>query len=108
MRIREDANPGSCRDCERLIRSFVLESIRTLAYYRGMATVASNLPILSPQEAADELGVSLSRVHQFCQKNRLGQRVGGVWIISREELDEFKRTPRYPGKPRENAGKVEK
>jgi excisionase family DNA binding protein len=64
--------------------------------------MASPMKILSPQEAARRLGLSLSRIHQFCRKGRLGQRVGGVYVISADELREFSKKPRDPGRPPEN------
>lgn len=63
--------------------------------------MASKEDLLSPQQAAERLGVSLSRIHQFCQDGRLGQRVGGVWIIADSDLREFAKMPRQPGRPAE-------
>lgn len=67
----------------------------------GMVTMASTLKLLSPQKAAERLGLSLSRIHQFCRKGRLGQRVGGVYVISEDELRQFSKRPRNPGRPPE-------
>ena len=61
--------------------------------------MANSMKLLSPQEAAARLGLSLSRVHQFCQAGRLGQRVGNVYVIAEDDLREFSRQPRNPGRP---------
>lgn len=66
-----------------------------------MIALASNLKLLTPQQAADRLGVSLRRVHQFLSDERLGQRVGGVYVITEEDLRQFQRIPRNPGRPSE-------
>ena len=61
--------------------------------------MASNLKLRTPQEAADKLGVSLRRVHQFLAEGRLGQRLGGVYVITDEDLRDFSKQPRHPGRP---------
>jgi len=66
-----------------------------------MATVASNLRLITPQQAADKLGVSLRRVHQFLAEGRLGQPLGGVYVITEDDLREFAKQPRNPGRPPE-------
>ncbi len=52
---------------------------------------------MTVDEAAKELGLTPQRVRQFCREERLGQRVGQQWVITREELEEFKKKPRLPG-----------
>lgn len=64
-----------------------------------MEAVASNMKLRTPQQAADKLGVSLRRVHQFLAEGRLGQRVGGVYVITDEDLRDFAKRPRTPGRP---------
>jgi excisionase family DNA binding protein len=59
--------------------------------------------LLTPIEAAAELGLSLSRVHKLCRSGRLGFSVGGRYVIDRVELDLFKQIPRPVGNP--NFGK---
>lgn len=54
---------------------------------------------MTTEEVANELGLSVVRVREFCQDGRLGRRVGRQWIITREELEEFKTIPRKPGNP---------
>lgn len=60
----------------------------------------STLPLLSVFEASKALGVSAVRIGQFCRAGRIGQKVGGRWVISRDELRQFAKIPRNPGKPR--------
>jgi excisionase family DNA binding protein len=64
-----------------------------------MTAVASNLKLVTPQEAAERLGVSLRRVHQFLADGRLGQPLGGVYVITEDDLREFAKQPREPGRP---------
>lgn len=52
---------------------------------------------MTVKEAAEELGLTPQRVRQFCREGRLGQRLGREWVITREELEEFKKIPRKPG-----------
>lgn len=64
----------------------------------------STLPLLTPAQAADRLGLSVSRVKQFCEEGRIGQRVGRRWIICRDELEQFAKIPRPNGRPRSRNG----
>lgn len=64
-----------------------------------MIAVASNLKLVTPQEAARKLGVSLRRVHQFLSEGRLGQPLGGVYVITEDDLKDFAKQPREPGRP---------
>jgi excisionase family DNA binding protein len=57
---------------------------------------------MTAEEAAEELGLTPQRVREFCQQGRLGRRVGRQWVITREELERFKQTPRPPGRPRKS------
>ena len=56
--------------------------------------------LLSVQEVARELGRSEKRVREYCREGRLGYKVGRQWIITRTELEAFKRIPRIHGAPR--------
>src|SRR5262245_36564375 len=59
---------------------------------------ATREEFLTVPQVAKELGISARRAQQFCQEGRLGRRVGPKhYVISREELDEFKKLPRKPG-----------
>ena len=51
-------------------------------------------------EAAKELDLSETRLRVLCNEGRLGTKVGRQWLITREELDEFKEMPRNPGRPK--------
>ncbi len=55
--------------------------------------------VLSVPQAAIVLGVSETRVAKFCREGRIGQRVGGRWIIDHEELAEFAAIERPTGNP---------
>ncbi len=56
---------------------------------------------LTVAAAAKELGVTPRRITKLCQQGRLGERAGGkIWLIHEAQLDEFKRIPRQPGRPR--------
>jgi hypothetical protein len=60
---------------------------------------ASTLLLLNCDEAAEEIGLSPERIRQFCRGGRLGQRVGGRWVILQEELNRFRKIPRPSGRP---------
>jgi hypothetical protein len=66
-----------------------------------MTLMASTAKLLSPQQAAARLGLSLRRIHQFCKSGRLGQPVGGVYVIPEDDLRKFAKKPRNPGRPAE-------
>lgn len=55
---------------------------------------------MTVEQAAEELNLTPQRVRIFCREGRLGRRVGRTWIITRKELEEFKKIPRPPGRPR--------
>ena len=55
--------------------------------------------ILSCEEAAERLNVSVVRVRQFCREGRIGKRLGKLWIIQEAELEQFRRRPRKNGRP---------
>lgn len=52
---------------------------------------------MTVSEAAIELNVSEERIRKLCQAGRIGEKVAGVWLISRDEFEAFKKT--YTGKP---------
>lgn len=58
------------------------------------------MEILSPAEAAQELGITEGTVRRYCQDGRLGRKFGRVWLITRLQLEEFKEQRRPPGRPR--------
>lgn len=55
---------------------------------------------MTVSEAAIELELSEERIRKLCQGGRLGEKVAGVWLITREQLNEFKNNRRGPGRPR--------
>ncbi len=57
-----------------------------------MATV-----YLTSVEAATRLGVSPTRIRQFCQAGRLGQRIGRNWAITEAQCDKFAKIERLSG-----------
>lgn len=63
------------------------------------------MELLSVKEVAGELGVSENRVREYCQEGRLGEKVGRQWVITREELEAFKKIPRKRGAPRTKSKK---
>ena len=56
--------------------------------------------LVTPFEAAEELDVCPRRVRSLCKSGRLGQKFGGRWLISYQELAEFARVPRPVGRPK--------
>lgn len=49
-------------------------------------------------EAAEVLGLSVSRVRKLCADGRMGRKVGSTWIITAAELQENTKRP-GPGRP---------
>lgn len=59
--------------------------------------------MLTVKQAAEELGVSVPRVHQLIKENRLkAEKVGRDWIISSSDLTEDIRN-RPTGRPTKQA-----
>jgi excisionase family DNA binding protein len=56
--------------------------------------------IMTVEEVARELGLSARRVRQFCNEGRIGTRRGWQWLITRDELESFKRQYRPCGRPK--------
>ena len=57
--------------------------------------------IVSHKRAAEELGVSVVRIKQFCAQGRLGTKApDGRYIITNDDVERFKNQPRVPGRPR--------
>jgi len=54
---------------------------------------------MTVEEVAKELGVSQERIRKLCQVGQMGEKVAGVWLITRDQVDEFKRTRRPRGRP---------
>ncbi len=57
---------------------------------------------MSVEEAANILGITPERVRKLCQQGRFGTKFSGVWLITREEIAEYQRTRRRPGRPRKS------
>jgi len=58
----------------------------------------NNVELLTVDEAATELGISAGRVRQFCRDGRLGEKVGTTWVITRQQLEAFKKLDRPHGR----------
>lgn len=71
-----------------------------------MSEEANLEELLRTGEAAAILGVSSSRVRQFCAQGRLGTRLWGGWAIGRIELRRFARKKRPVGYPKGRPRKV--
>ncbi len=57
---------------------------------------------LTCREAADILNLSPETVKKFCQKGRLGQKLGDRWVIALDDLRQFERIPRPRRRPPKN------
>lgn len=66
-------------------------------------------PILTTDEAAQELGLSRRRVQELCRQGRLGEHIGPednpIYIIRRGDLERFAKVPRKPGRPKQKQRK---
>ncbi len=69
-----------------------------------MAEVDLN-ELISAVDAAQYLDVSPARVYALAKQGRLGRLVGGYWLFTRAELDEYKASPKSRGgRPKRDAG----
>lgn len=55
--------------------------------------------LFTPEQAADLLGISPALVRRYCRQRRLGQHIGGRWLISPDDLARFQAEPRKAGNP---------
>lgn len=68
-----------------------------------MATLtATEVEILTTEQAAEIIGVSEIRVRQFCQEGRLGKKFGDRWVITAKEAREFSGKQRPSGRPKKS------
>jgi len=55
--------------------------------------------LLTPSQAARIMGISVRRVYQFCEQNRLSKTIiAGRWFIRRDEARKFRPNP--TGRPK--------
>jgi excisionase family DNA binding protein len=52
---------------------------------------------LNVVEAAEYLGLTKQRIHQLAQEGRIGRRIAGHFVFTREELDEYRSSPKNKG-----------
>jgi excisionase family DNA binding protein len=56
---------------------------------------------LTTLQAAQILGLTQERVLAFIKDGRLkAEHIGRAWVILRSDLEEFKKQPRIPGRPK--------
>ena len=62
--------------------------------------------LISAQEAAAHLGISTARLYAITRTGRIGRKVGGYWLYTQVELDDYKaqRNPKG-GRPKEKRAK---
>lgn len=63
---------------------------------------------MDAKEVADVLGISVGRVRQLATRGSIpGERLGGpdrgVWVFNYDDVMEYARRPRRPGRPRKQA-----
>lgn len=56
--------------------------------------------IMDVKQAAKALDLSVERIRQLCQEGLMGRKIAGVWLISRDEVERYRRTRRPRGRPR--------
>lgn len=55
--------------------------------------------LYTAEQAAEILGITSRALRFHCNQGRIGQKVGTLWLISQQELDDFKDQPRRVGNP---------
>lgn len=61
--------------------------------------------LLTTNQVAKALNLSSSLIRRYCREGRLGQRVGSRYIITADDLEEFKKIPRKVGQPKKTTAK---
>lgn len=68
-----------------------------------MNTTSTTTRFFTVAQAAERLGLSYSRILQFCKAGRLGRQYGRAWLIEDAQLRAFAKLKRKPGKPKKNS-----
>lgn len=55
--------------------------------------------IIDIKVAAKELGIDATTLRRHCKKGHLGRKHGRDWLITRQELEAFRKSRRKPGRP---------
>jgi len=82
-------------NAEKVVQEWV-ETARELG--RGIPPAQGRL--LTVNEAADRLGLSVAMVRRYCSDGKiLAQKVGRDWAIRRRDVEQFAAAPRRSGRP---------
>ena len=55
--------------------------------------------VFTAKDASEILGIDESRVRTLCREGRLGTKFGSVWIITAEQIREYRKAgPMKPGR----------
>lgn len=70
-----------------------------------MSSTAPNVPYFGVTEAAEEIGITPSRLRQMLRAGiAKGEKVAPrAWLLARKEVDRLKKTPSKRGRPRRGA-----
>lgn len=67
-----------------------------------MTSTVLGMTVYSVGDAAKALGYSVSYIRRICQERRIGQKVGGQWLLTDEDVDTLREgLRRTSGNPRE-------
>lgn len=55
--------------------------------------------LLTPEQAAELLKLQPRMVRRYCQRGQLGQKIGGRYLITPEQVEEFRETKPKPRGP---------
>lgn len=61
--------------------------------------------LLNGADAAKYLGVSTQRIYQLSQEGKIGRVLGGYWLYTKRELDEYRINRKPVGRPKAEKGK---
>lgn len=70
---------------------------------RYQATTREEMGLLTTQEAADLLDITIYGIHKLLQRAQIkGHKIGGqrgIWLIPRSEIERYDEERRKPGRP---------
>jgi len=64
-----------------------------------MQTIGATVEFISTPEAAALLSLTTRRVTQLCENGTFGTKIGGRWLITRNQVKSYQKKRKAPGRP---------